>query len=153
MKRVSASKYLFFNNEYFNNLFSLQNCVQFIVYHNNTPIASSICFYSKSFFHYHLASALTDYLKYCPNNILMDCQIEFAHKNKFKYIHLGGGLSSNDEDTLFKFKKGYSSDHFRFSTGKKIHNKKIYNKIINLWESKNPEKKDYLKNILLKYRL
>ncbi|MBP7496198.1 MAG: GNAT family N-acetyltransferase [Bacteroidales bacterium] len=153
MKRVNSIDYLFFNKEYFNNLFRLKNIVQFCAYLGDKLIASTVCFFSGSYFHYHLGCSKYEYLSYRPNNLLFFYMVRYAKDNNFKILHLGGGNTSSKEDTLLKFKQNFSKLKYDFFIGNKIYNIGIYNKIINQWANKYPEKKDMYNNIFLRYRL
>lgn len=152
MQRVNSNAYLYFNKEYFDRLFKLKNIIQFMVEYNKKPIASSICFYSKEYFHYHLGASKKDYLNHRPNDFLFKRMISFSKLKNCKYIHFGGGSTSFDNDGLYRFKKGFSNDSSNFCIGKKIHNHDVYDEVIRQWESKNPNKIEINKNLILKYR-
>lgn len=136
MNKVNANDYYYFNNEYYETLKELNN-IYISVKLNGIIIASAIFMNYKDFFHYHLAGSLKEYLKYSPNNLLLWTAIKYARNNGFKIMHLGGGLTNNPEDNLFKFKKSFSKSTYEFYIGKRIHNKKIYNFLIDEWEEKN----------------
>ena len=74
------------------------------------------------------------------------------HKEGVKEFHLGGGSNSDEENSLFKFKRTFSPNEKQFSIGKIIFNINAYNSICSEWAEKNPEKARIYKNHLLKYR-
>ncbi len=152
MKRVNSNSYLYFNEKYFNNLFNLNNIIQFVIEFNEKPIASSICFYSKNYFHYHLGASITEYLNYRPNDLLFEEMIKYAKLKNCKSIHFGGGNSLDEKDSLLKFKSNFSKDSLDFYIGGKIHNKKVYNEVMRQWEEKNPKHEEMSKNIFIRYR-
>ena len=49
-----------------------------------------------------------------------------SKKEGFKLFCLGGGKTPDPDDTLLRFKKRFSKKYFNFFTGKKIHNKEMY---------------------------
>lgn len=148
MNKVNANDYYYFNDEYYEALKELNN-VYISIKLDGIIIASAIFMNYKDFFHYHLAGSLKEYLKYSPNNLLLWAAIQYAKNNGFKIMHLGGGLTDDHDDNLFKFKKSFSKSKYDFYIGKRIHNKKIYNYLINEWEEKN----DKSSKNLLRYKL
>jgi len=152
MKRVNSQQALFFNEKYFNDLFSLTELVQFCAVYRNQVIASTICFKSQKYLHYHLGCSSNDFLQLRPNNILFNEMIKFGCDNKFKKLHLGGGSDKRPENSLLRFKKNFSYTLQPFYIGKKIHNKKIYEEVVKQWSYKCPEKTEMYKNFALKYR-
>ncbi len=153
MDRVGADQYLFFNDEYFENLFKIKNVVQFCAVFEQQIIASTVCFYSTDYFHYHLGASASKYLHLRPNNLLFHEMIKFGQKQNCLYIHFGGGNSKSPEDTLLKFKSNFSNDRGMFFIGMKIHNEKIYKKLCDNWGKKYPDLKEKYKDVILKYRL
>ena len=124
MNKVNASKYYFFNNDYYNQIENIKNSKIINIYNDkNEIIGCSILFLFKDFVHYHLScnnkssNYITDYLL---NYVVKDLGIG----NK---IILGGGLKDND--SLFNFKKKISTNYYDYTIYKNIINEKIYNKI------------------------
>lgn len=152
MDRVNSISYLYFNKKYFENLFHKLNVIQFVAFLKEEPIASLICFYSDSYFHYHLGSSRSKFLVLRPNNLLFFEMIKFAKKNGQSFVHLGGGNTSSENDSLLRFKSNFSNAFGKFYIGKKIHNNKIYYETIKQWEKLFPEKIEKYNNLFLKYR-
>ena len=57
---------------------------------------------------YHLAGTSEKFIKFSPMKLLVDEIRIIGNSINAKYIHLGGGLSSATDDTLFVFKSGFS---------------------------------------------
>jgi hypothetical protein len=77
----------------------------------------------------------------------------WATMNNVKTFNLGGGLSINPSDKLFKFKTNFSKNTMPFYIGKRVHLTEIYENIKKDWISKNGiEKYDEIRNILQFYR-
>ena len=100
MKKVNASKYYFFNKNYYNELEKIKpSYLSIIKNENDNIIGTSIIFEHNKFLHYHLSC----------NNGESSCITDFLLLNiteklgKNKIFILGGGLKDNDP--LFKFKK------------------------------------------------
>lgn len=154
MKAVNADKYYYFNREFFINIFNLlkNNIILFNILDNNGSIlCSSIFFHKGNYFHYHL-SGRNSFADNSVNNFLIDSAITYAQSKGAKFLHIGGGRSREENDSLLKFKKSFSRQTSSFFIGKKIHNEEVYNQVVGDWEKCYPEKKEKYKHFLLKYR-
>jgi len=152
MERVNSVPYLFFNDAYFEHLFRLQNLDMITVEYEKKIIASAVCFYSNNFYHYHLGASDEEYLNMRPNNMIFESMIKQGKEKNCKYLHLGGGNSGDENDGLYKFKKGFSKLSTDFYIGKKIHNQEIYESVIHQWKTKNPESFTKFNHRILGYR-
>ena len=152
MERVKSIPYLFFNDAYFEYLFQLQNLDMITVEYEGKIIASAVCFYSNNFYHYHLGASDEEYLNMRPNNLIFESMIKQGKEKNCKYLHLGGGNSGDENDGLYKFKKGFSKLRTDFYIGKKIHNQEIYESVIHQWKTKNPEAFTKFNHKILGYR-
>ena len=87
-----------------------------------------------------------------PNNFLLwEAAKELRNRN-IKYFHLGGGTNSEENNSLFQFKRKFSKSVYQFEIGKAIFNETIYKDLCNQWENNNPEKVEIYKHHLLKYK-
>jgi hypothetical protein len=152
MDRVNSTEYLYFKKSYFSSLLQHTKNVCFVAYQNNKSVAVIICLLSDYFIHGHLGGATTESLSFSPYSLLYYEIIKYGKQNGYKFLHLGGGATSADNDSLFNFKCHFSNTKADFYIGKKIHNKTIYNQVVSQWEQKFPEKIEKYSNILLKYR-
>lgn len=152
MDKVHAEKYLYFNNEYFNNTFNIPSSVQFLVLKDNFPISSAICLGAENYLHVHFKASRTNWLSYRPNNFMFDEIIKFALQKGFNAIHIGGGRTSSADDSLLRFKKNFSNTTCGFYIGKKIYNAEVYYRIYEQWKSANPHLVDKYKDRILAYR-
>lgn len=148
MGKVGADGYYYFKPEYYISMEQDNNYVMLNVKLQDETIASAIFMSYNNYFHYHLAGSKREYLKFAPNNLLLWEAIKYANEKGLKMLHLGGGLTDSTEDNLFKFKSSFSKMYLNFYIGKRVHNKEIYNFLINEWEEKNNKKA----SILLQYR-
>ncbi len=155
MKNVNSGEYLFFNEQYFIDFREhLPNNHKLILAKlNNEIIGGMILMFHKAYAHYHLSSRKSEFGRYALNNLFLDYAIKEAQKLGCKLFHFGGGNSTEEKDSLLKFKSNFSKDKSDFYIGKKIHNNEVYKNVIEQWEEKNPSKKESLKNVLLKYRM
>ena len=136
------------------NTFSLlkTNVFLFNVFNSNDDVVcSSIFFHYGNFFHYHL-SGRSELANNTVNNYLLDEAVKYAKEIGAEIFHFGGGISSDADDKLLKFKTNFSKTRLPFYIGKKIHNKIIYDEVVRQWEENNSEMRFKYKSYLLKYR-
>ncbi len=136
MVRVNSSKYLYFNHQYFEQLLKLPITIQYIVKDHKQPISTIIAIKGSKILHGHLGGTTTEYTTYSPFSMLYWEMIKTAKKDDFDYVHVGGGNTTDKDDKLLAFKKHFSSTVNKFYIGKKIHKQKIYDQILNQWQSK-----------------
>lgn len=154
MKMVKADEYYYFKQDFFFNTFSLlkTNVFLFNVFNSNDDVVcSSIFFHYGKFFHYHL-SGRSQLANNTVNNFLLDEAVKYAKEIGAEIFHFGGGISSDADDRLLKFKTNFSKTRLPFYIGKKIHDQYVYDVIVRQWEDNEPEKILQYKNHLLKYR-
>lgn len=137
MNKVEAENYYYFDEKYYKEMKNSNNYILLIVKKDNMIIASAIFIKYGEYFHYHLAGSLKEYLKFAPNNLLLWEAIKLACESDAKWFHFGGGLSDSLDDNLFKFKSSFSHNTSDFYIGKRVHNKEVYEDLINEWQSKN----------------
>lgn len=141
MDRLSAKKYYYFSDEYFD--FLLKNLKDFLILVNiktaeNIVIGSAIFFiHSGKFIHEHLSGTKTDYMKQSPAYSLKYAICEWAYENGYSYVHSGGGTTTDPEDSLLKYKRKFTKgEPFKFYIAKKIYNKDIYDKLVEKTKTK-----------------
>jgi hypothetical protein len=154
MKSVNAGKYYFFNEKYFMNMFSKLNSNAVIINAvniKNEIECTAIIFIYGIFAHYHLSGrkARSDN---SVNNFVLDEAVKYAINKGIKKFHFGGGITTSDNDNVFKFKSNFSKVSCNFFIGKYVYDQKVYYKVVEQWGNKYPEKIEQFKNRLLKYR-
>jgi hypothetical protein len=154
MKNVTADSYYFFKKEYFINIFKYMPGHAFlfnVVDPECGIVCASIFFKYGDYFHYHLSGRKSN-TDNSVNNFLIDRALDFARDNGAKFFHLGGGRTSNPDDSLLKFKKNFAKHTLIFYIGKKIHNQPVYDRVVQQWKLKYPEKIEKYDGHVLKYR-
>lgn len=116
---------------------------------NNHPAAMMILLISGNFAHYHLSARDPQFSSSAAGNALLDFAVKTASQHQAKIFHLGGGLAP--DDSLMRFKAGFSKQRAPFHIGRKIHNPQRYNQLCEAWSAKHPEKTPQYTNFLLKY--
>ena len=135
MKKNDAVDYYYFPFEYFQQLLkSLGN--SFIIVNSHFEgkiVASAIFLFSDKYLHYHLAATNPNYYKIAANNAFIWKAITWGKERGLQKLHLGGGLSSSEDDNLYKFKKGFSKgNNTEFYIGKRIHNQEVYECLVDI---------------------
>ena len=124
MNKLNASKYYYFNDDYFKSLENIKNNNLILIRNkDNNIIGSSIIFTYNDIIHYHLSC--NDKSINCITDFLLITTLKILGINKL--FILGGGLK--DGDNLSKFKKKLSNKEFQYTIYKNILNKEIYDKL------------------------
>jgi hypothetical protein len=154
MRRVEAEDFYLFSLNYFIEFFRLLKDSVFLAFvynHEGEIICSSIFLRYSNFFHYHLSGRVQN-SDNSVNNFMIDEAVKFGVSLGAKEFHLGGGLTNDKSDRLFKFKASFSKEMRVFKFGTRVYDKHLYEQLISEWTEKNPEKVRKYRNYLLKYR-
>lgn len=119
---------------------------------NGKVIAGSMFMFSDDYAHYHLSARDREYSRYAANNLILWYGIQKAKERGCKWFHFGGGTTGDDDDSLLKFKKDFSKILCEFWIGKRVHNQKVYDQIVEQWKTKYPESYEHNRVKLLGYR-
>ena len=141
MEHVKASQYYFFDDDYFFNLFeNLHDRIVLITaYQDDKAIGSSIYTICKEsgIMQFHLGGTLNAYTHLQPSKLITHVARDWGRENKYKLLHLGGGLGSK-LDSLYEYKKGFSSRELLFKTYRLVVNPAKYAALVaNKWFTEN----------------
>jgi len=103
------------------------------------------------FVHLHLSATDFETRNLGVANLLRHTAI-VDHLNKERLFHFGGGLTNDPNDSLFRFKRGFSHELAEFWVLKVMIDEERYLEAIHRWEAKNSEKAKALSQIFLRYR-
>lgn len=153
MDKLNADSFYYFGDSYFRDFKRLIPS-SFIgeVSIDDEIIASAIFFHDGIYGHYHLAGSDVARLKLSPNNFLLWQAAKVLKNRGVKYFHLGGGINSEESNSLFQFKRKFSKNTRDFYIGKLIFAPDTYSAICRKWEERNPDKVEKFGCRLLKYR-
>lgn len=109
MLRIGASEYYHFSLRYFLDLLGTDefDCRLILVYDGGEAISGSIVTFTGNIAQCHLMATRTRYLSNSPAKFLIDEISLIGRRCGMLYYHLGGGLGFK-EDSLFKWKSGFS---------------------------------------------
>lgn len=153
MDKLEAADFYYFKPAYYQEFVKvLPNSFLGVVLHEGRVVSAAIFMYEGEFGHYHLSGSDVGALKLSPNNFMLwQAALELKRRG-VKRFHLGGGTTSSEDDSLFCFKSRFSNHTCQFCLGKLIFNHPLYEEICADWERRNPDKTEYYKHFLLKYK-
>ncbi|QEE49466.1 GNAT family N-acetyltransferase [Flavobacterium alkalisoli] len=142
MDRVNASPNYYFNRNYY--LSFLNNkCFKskLLLAKKGGEIAAGAIFtISDKIMQYHLAGTKSEFIRYTPMKLVLDEARLLANDLNLEFLHLGGGVGGSDEDSLFRFKSGFSQLRFNFKVWKYVVDEDNYNKLVEIkFSSEVPE--------------
>lgn len=154
MSDLHAEDFYFFPPEYYSEYkktFQGESMLCLAMY-DGKVIAGSMFMYSDDYAHYHLSARDRKYSRYAANNLILWYGIQKAKERGCNWLHFGGGTTGDDNDSLLKFKRGFSKTLGEFWIGKRVHNQSVFDEIVRQWESNHPESYAANKVKLLGYR-
>lgn len=148
MTRVNANQYYFFSKNYFYEFLNNPNFKNSLLLakKDNIICAGAIFTITHKIMQYHLAGTDELFMKDTPMKLILDEARLLGNQLKLDFLHLGGGAGGSDEDSLFKFKSGFSDYQFSFKVWKLILDNEIYESLIK------PEQKLKTSNFFPLYR-
>ncbi|WET51519.1 GNAT family N-acetyltransferase [Chryseobacterium indologenes] len=139
MERVNASPGYFFTKEYFNSFLNNDNFDSklLLAKYNEEVTAGAIFTMTKKIMQYHLAGTTEQYIRETPMKLILDEARLLGNEAGMESLHLGGGVGGSDEDSLFRFKSGFSNKQCEFKVWQYIINQKKYNELSEKISDKN----------------
>ena len=131
MKRVSAGNYYHFPFEYFTTLRrELADHTRLCSVLIDGQIAGAGLFFeSNGIVQYHLSGTHTEFVKRHPSKVMLDDVRRWSTQRGNQVFHLGGGVGSQD-DSLFRFKAGFSKERRRFSSWRVVVDRLRYDELV-----------------------
>lgn len=131
MKRVGASNYYMFSEDFFRKFLSSMefHSKLFLVYYQGEAVCGAIILFTKNIIQSHLACTKTAFLRYSPAKFLTDEICQFGRKLGVKCMNLGGGLGFK-KDSLFDFKSSFSDIYYDYKTWRYISDPENYLKLL-----------------------
>ena len=142
MTKVKAKDYYFFDFNYFKQLLNNPcfECDLLVANKEDFMTAGAIFTKTSSIMQYHLAGTKEEYSQDTPMKLILDEARILGTEMGLKYLHLGGGVGGSDEDSLFKFKSGFSKNFKQFSVWNLICNSGVYKRLV---DEKGIQEKDH----------
>ena len=150
LARNAADEFYFFDRDYFNTLLALEGVRLYEVTCESRVVAMAFMMLGTELGHYHLSANSTEDLNLNANYYLLDSAFEEMRKLGATRFLLGGGRTSDPQDSLLRFKRKFSGECGRFHIAGIVHDMEKYQEYIARWESLNPTS---TVRYFLKYRL
>lgn len=131
MNRVNAAPGYFFSKEYFSAFLNNKDFESklLLAKFDDKIIAGAIFTITKKIMQYHLAGTTEQYIRETPMKLILDEARLLGNKLGMESLHLGGGVGGSDEDSLFKFKSGFSDKQCEFKVWQYITDIIKYNEL------------------------
>jgi len=114
MRRVDASQAYFFERAYFERLTSDPQFHLFVCLLSDAVICGGLFALCDGIVQYHLGGTRSDFLRLAPLKLAFEAVRLWAHERQARVFHLGGGVGAQ-EDSLFRFKAGFSDRRHEFA--------------------------------------
>jgi hypothetical protein len=134
MDRVGADPYYDFGEAYFPALEALGERVRLFEARRGEEVAAAALFLvSPPYIHYHLSGGDPRFRSLSPTNLLLHSAASWGREHDFELLHLGGGRTPADDDSLLRFKSSVSRARRTFYTGRRVHDKGMYRELCARW--------------------
>ena len=153
-QRLGMSASYRFDVAYFRALFAMGGPLAQLVLvktGNAIPVAGALVLCGGGMAHYHLGGSDFAHQNDRPNDLLYLAMAETARAAGCTAIGWGGGLSTDPDDSLFRFKCGFGKVHVPAHIGCRVLNETAYRALIDDWERCNPDRAATCK-LFLRYR-
>jgi hypothetical protein len=153
MQDVSAAEFYFFDETYFDRLqVSLAGKFQvYLAFEGERSVGGALILEGQRYIHLHL-SAVDEASQSSGAAHLIRHTIIQDYLGKKENIHFGGGNSNLPDDSLLRFKGGFSPARSDFWIGKALMDPELYGSVCSEWETRCPEKIEAAAGRFLKYR-
>jgi hypothetical protein len=131
MKRVGASDYYLFTPSYFEQLLASKEYESklMLVYLNDEIVSGGVVICTNKIMQVHLMSTRTEHLNLSPPKLVVDETSILGRSLGYEYINLGGGLNFK-EDSLFKWKAGFTKLFMDYNSWRFIANEVVYDDLL-----------------------
>lgn len=131
MHRVAADEYYLFDRDYFHRLFSLGGVRfnLFVCLMEGAVACGGLFSLCGGIVQYHLSGTREEFSRQAPTKLMLDEVRKWAAARGARVFHLGGGVGSR-QDSLFKFKAGFSKRRHTFKVWTWIRDEAAYTKLV-----------------------
>lgn len=132
MDRNDAADIYYFDRNYFDkclDYFSDHMIIIKAIYEDKTIAMGTYFVYGK-YIHSHLFGTLDDYLDLSPAYVIGYALTQWGKEKGYHLVHDGGGTSTDENDSLYRFKKKFGKHtEFDYYLAKQIWNHDVYEKL------------------------
>jgi hypothetical protein len=154
MERRDADEFYYFDTDYFQNLAQLVNDSgkMLVAEIEGDWVAAAVFLKGPKYLHYHLAAWDNDKQAPGATNHMLATAAQLGHEQGLTKLHLGGGRTSDPDDSLFSFKHSMATDSHHFNIGLRVHDQAAYSSLCDLWRQEFPSLESKYGSRLLCYR-
>lgn len=131
MDRVGASSYYYFGNDYLTMLRDALGSKLWlaVVDIGGKTAAAALFIETCGIVEYHLSGSATEFMKERPTKLMLHHMRAWSKARGCTIMHLGGGVGGTD-DSLFRFKAGFSRDRALFQTFRMVVDQQRYDALV-----------------------
>lgn len=132
MQRQNASARWYVAKNYFSDCLQLlgnEHCSFFLAYDEDTLIAWNLMMYNAETMYYHFAGSTLEGQKKGAPALLLHKASCWAQEQGYTRLYLGGGASSAPDDSVYRFKHGFSKKSISFYTAWRILHQESYDEL------------------------
>ncbi len=132
MHRLKAANLYLFSAEYFHKFLN-NHCFGnrlLLAVKDGEIVAGAIFSITNNIMQYHIAGTKEEFMREATMKLILDEARLIGNSLNLDYLHLGGGVGGSGEDSLFRFKSGFSNLTFQFRIWQLIVNKKEYDSLV-----------------------
>jgi len=129
MERNRAAQRWIFPQDYFRNCHEClggERVSLFFARVGEAVASASIVMHDFETAYYHFSGSDSRYHEHCPNNLLVYEMAAWAEARGYRRFHLGGGVTSSPDDSLFVFKSGFSDRRATLYTHSRVLDQETY---------------------------
>jgi len=130
MRRAGAQSSYFFDEDYFNLLTRELRDVShlFVALKDRDVAAATLCTLCDGIVQDHLGGTRGAFLKFSPDRLVVDAERSWAKGIGARVFHLGGGVGAQ-EDSVFRYKSGFSDRRHPFRTWRWVLQQGVYDSL------------------------
>ena len=133
MQSLSASKEYCYSSRYFKALSQNPHAQLMLCKYKQRIVSGAIFIQTGDYVEYHLSASNADGMKYAATQLCLIFAAEYWQQQNKHYLHLGGGISTDENDALLFFKSGFSKDTYDFFYIQWIIDKEKYTQLKNTY--------------------
>lgn len=126
MHQLCADSEYLYSLDYFLSLADYESAHLYLAERDGELLAGCIILRQSNISEYHLSASTQSGMKYAATQACVHFSAEDSQSTGTKYMHLGGGLTDEDNDPLLFFKQGFSNCRFSFYISRWIFNQDSY---------------------------
>ena len=135
MNRLNAASYYYFEKEHFDFLGNSGMAKTYAISEDGKIISAISFLISEKCVHAHLFGTDTEHeLRHYAIKFLYHKVIELYAAKGFEYLHMGGGRSGAEDDSLFDFKRKYGGLPLPYYLARSIIDPAGYDEVAKAWE-------------------